>query len=370
MALGPRDKSNLVMLTGWDADRLKAFDLEQKTDYFTVVQMLNAGLGALNAELANHPVWGSAVSFQDEPDVEYRVGSSNGFEVHTEYARPDAKRAKTEGHMLPIIPYDRMLGWTWEFLEEARMSQLEADIADALKDARDIYRQKLLGRVLKRTDDSGSNKGLGSSGYSPGFTTADGSTSVDFTPPSVDGNSFSSGHEHYVADAGGWDADIFTAARNNLREHGHPAPYEMWISEDDQATVEAITGFTAAPEMSIRYGNDTSIATLSREVIAGAYYIGTLKDFNIRVVPGMPQYYGFGFKSYGVGSQRNPLRLRVPKNMSQIQFIAIPDPTMGNGQKPIQNLMLYAKFGVGVYDRTNGVPHYVNNATWSDGTAS
>ena len=54
------------------------------------------------------------------------MGSSNGFEVHTEYGLPDPKGAATEGHMLPLIKYDRMLGWTYDYLEEARMSQIEA----------------------------------------------------------------------------------------------------------------------------------------------------------------------------------------------------------------------------------------------------
>ena len=102
----------------------------------------------------------------------------------------------------------------------------------------------------------------------------------------------------------------------------------------------------------------------------GSYYIGTISDFAVRVVRGMPQYYGFGWKSYGPLSQRNPLRVRLAKGETAWRVIAMQDPRSGTGVNPLQNLMLYMKFGVGVADRTNGTARYVNNATWSDGTAT
>ena len=51
-----------------------------------------------------------------------------------------------------------------------------------------------------------------------------------------------------------------------------------------------------------------------------------------------------------------------------MQFVAIPDPLGGNANYPLQNLMLFTEFGVGVGDRTNGTPRYTNSATWADGT--
>ena len=37
---------------------------------------------------------------------------------------------------------------------------------------------------------------------------------------------------------------------------------------------------------------------------------------------------------------------------------------------PMITLVSSTRFGVGVGDRTNGTPRYVNNANWSDGTAA
>jgi len=360
------------MLTGWDATALQNYRLQDGTTFATIVGQLNAGLAALNAEIMSDPLWSSMVSYTDMPDVEYRVGVSNGFGTFTEYGKPDAQRAETEGHMLPIIPYDRGLGWTWDYLRKARMSQVSADIADAIKDARDKWRVALLTRALKRGDDSGTNKGLGSSGYSPGFATTAASTSVDFVPPAYGGTTFANTHEHYVPIAGGAFTDaVFTDAKNELREHGHEPPYKFIIGPSDESTVRGLTGTTEVGEYYINYGNDTSLSTLPIQTSGfSGYYIGTNSDFAIQVVPGVPQYYGFGWKPYGPNSQRNPFRVRVQKNApAAFRCVAMVDPRQPfNQNAPIQYLMLFLEFGVGVMDRTNGTARYVNNAAWSDGT--
>jgi hypothetical protein len=60
--------------------------------------------------------------------------------AHTEYSRPDPTRAELAGHMLPLRKWDHMLGWTADYLEEARMTDLEADIAMAIEAAQNRYR--------------------------------------------------------------------------------------------------------------------------------------------------------------------------------------------------------------------------------------
>lgn len=373
MPLGNRDTQSLVMLTGWDATVLQNFRLQDGVSAMEVVTQMNAAVGALNAELYNHPLYSSLVSYTDQPDVEYRVGASNGFSDFTEYGRPDAKRAETEGHMLPLKPFDRALGWTWDYLRKARMSQVEADIADAIKDARDKFRQKILTRTLQRGDDSGASKGLGSSGYSPGFATAAASTSVDFTPPSFGGTSFDSNHEHYVGIAGGaFTAAVFTDGKDELREHGHEPPYDFIIGPSDEATVKGLSGFVGVAQSLVAYGQNTDLARMGYDTtVDGSYYIGTISDFAVRVVRGIPQYYGFGWKSYGPNSQRNPLRIRLQKGLMRPTVTAMPDPRMGNSAAtPLQYLMLFMEFGVGVADRTAGTARYTNNTTWADGTVT
>lgn len=372
MLYGPRSTSELVALTGWDSTALRNHTLQDGTTYAEIVGLMNGALGALNAEIVNDPLWSSLVGYTDEPTVEYRMGAANGFEEHTEWGRADPRRADTEGHMLPLRSYDRMLGWTWDYLRKARMSQIEADIADAIKDARDLWRLAILRRLFTRDDQTGLALGLGASGYSPGFATAAGNTNVDFIPPSYGGATFTSAHEHYVNDAGGaFTTTILLDMAAELREHGHMAPYMGLFSQADVSTLLGLTGFIPVANLSVNYGTGVSLANFARageELTPGAYPVGTYADIMVYAAPGIPTDYGFIWKSYGPNSQRNPLRVRLDKGLTLPRVIAQTDPKAGTGVYPIQNLMLFTEFGVGVGDRTNGAAYFVNGGAWANAT--
>ncbi len=374
MPYGPRSTGELVQLTGWDATALRNFALSDGTTYAEIVSLMNAGLGALNDELYNDSLISSLAGYTDEATVEYRMGASNGFEEHTEFGRADPRRADTEGHMLPLCSFDRMLGWTWDYIRRARMSQVEADIADALKDARDLVWVQMLRRLFTRGDGSGLGSGLGTAGYSPGFATAAANTNVDFIPPSFGGASFTSAHEHYVGVAGGaWTTAILADKAAELREHGHMPPYIGLVSQADVAEISALTGFVPTANLTVNYGTGVSLANFAmngEELTPGVYPFGTLYDIMFYALARVPTDYGFFYKSYGPNSQRNPLRVRVGKGLNRPQVIAQTDPNAGSGVYPIQNLMLFTEFGVGVGDRTNGTAGYVNNANWADATIS
>lgn len=372
MATGPRDTKDLVLLTGWDATALKNYQLQDGTTYEAIVRDMSSALGALNAELSNHPIWSGLVSYTDQPEVEYAMGASGGFQRFTEYGRPDSQRGTTEGHMLPLEPFDRKLGWTWDYLRKARMAQIEVDIAQVINDGRDLFRVAVLTRLLKRGDDSGAMLGLGTAGLSPGFATTAGSTGVDYVPPSYGGVNFASTHEHYIAIAGGvYTNAVFSDVKSELFEHGHTGPYTYLASLSDESVIRGLTDFVPVGSGLVRYGTTVDIANISPEPIApGVYPIGVIHDSVVYITPGMPQYYGFGYKSYGRRSERNPLRIRLQKGVSAPTVVAFPDPRGGSGAAtPLQDLLMFTEFGVGVgRDRTNGTARYVNNAAWSDGT--
>jgi hypothetical protein len=353
------------MLTGWDAALIANFQLADGTTIEKVASDLNTALGALNAELNSDPFIAGIASFTDQLTVEYRTGSSNGFEDHTEYGTPDGKRAEVAGHMLPLKKKDRSLKWTFDYLEDARAPQIEADIADAIKDARDLVRVAVLTRLFKRGDDSGASVGLSATGLSAGFATAAASTGVDFTPPSYGGTAFDSNHEHYVGITGGaWTKAAFQDMYDELREHGHEPPFDFITGPSDRAAVEALSGFTGPSTSLVRLGTSANVA-----VIDASQYFGTMLGyFQLREVRGIPQYYGAAYKSYGPRSQRNPLRIRVKRGDSNLQVIAMPDPRNGSMAHPLQSLMLATQIGVGVGDRTAATPRYNNSGTWTDGT--
>jgi hypothetical protein len=237
-------------------------------------------------------------------------------------------------------------------------------------DMENLWRVKILTRLLQRGDDSGAAKGLGTGGLSPGFATTAGSTGVDYIPPAVGGVTFASTHEHYVAIAGGvFTAAVFADVKAELLEHGHRPPYNLIVSQSDETTIRGLTGFVPVSAMGINYSTATELATFGADYTDTGYNIGVLSDVYVRVVVGVPQYYGFAWKSYGANSQRNPLRIRTAKGLARPQWLVQQDPrSNGSGAYPLQYASIFTEFGVGVgSDRTNGTARYVNNASWSDG---
>ncbi len=245
-----------------------------------------------------------------------------------------------------------------------------ADDQLALAVARRAADQRIAFQNVQRGDDFGASLGLGTGGYSPGFATAAASTGVDFTPPTVGGTSFSTAHEHYVGITGAAHTlALFQDARDELEEHAPVPPFTYLAGPTEETAIKNLTGFIPAADPNVRYGALQDVAARAAYYGAnGVKFIGTLEGFEIFIVRGMPQYYGFGFKSYGANSGRNPLRVRVPVGQRGVQVVAIPDPQGGNANYPLQNLMLFTEFGIGVGDRTNGTARYTNSATWADGT--
>ena len=369
--LGNRDTKDLVDVTGIDPALLQRFRLADGTTYDQVVAMATAALSGFNGGLSNDPFWSTLLSFTDQPEARYAIGNSASMVAHTEYGRPDPSRAEMAGHMIPLRKWDHMLGWTADYLEEARLTDLQADMALAIEAARNRWRMSIIGRLLKRGDESGAANGLSTTGLSPGFATTAASTGVDFTPPSFGGTSFTSTHEHYVTIAGGaFTTAVFTDAAAELREHGHEPPYEFIIGPSDEAAVVALTEFLSVNEALINAGILSAQVTFSGASVDGKRPIGAIEGFRVWVVPGVPQYYGFGWKSYGANSGRNPLLVRLPQGASAPALRLIRDSN-NPGIAPVQNMMTQLHFGVGVNDRTNGTARYVNHAdTWADGTAA
>lgn len=366
--LGGRDSRDLTVYTGVDATELAKFALMDGTTLDVVAGELDGALTALNSELNNDAFYSGLTYITDNPQVSYQMGdASTGFGDYEEYTKPDPQRAEVDGHMLPIKARDMQLRWTWDYLRKADMGKIEADIVVAVTAARDARRKAVLNRLLKRGDDSGKSNGLGTGGLSTGFATAAANTGVDFAPPAFEGKTFATSHEHYSFAAASLTSATCVTMMKNLREHGHLGPYELLISETDEATFRALSDFVKATDQIVQLGANTATVNLA------AGYIGYLTDSysRVRIVNGWPANYMSMYKSYGSNSQLNPLRVRVQKGDRALRVQAFPDPRAGGASpmNPLGSLLLWTEFGVGVGNRTAGATNR-SNAAWADGTAS
>ena len=353
---GPRDLKNRVLGDGWDATELEKIRTEGNVSIEQITNMLVGAAAALNAELLNDPVMGQLFNITLEPAIEYRTGTTNTVQVHTEYGPKDESRGATQGHMLPRLSYDHVLGWTWDYLRRARMPQIVADIDGMVNAWRDNWEKALLTRFTKHTDDSGAAKGLGAAGYSPGFISTVGSTAVGWTPPPWKGQTFASTHEHYNFTNGVTAANYTTAIKAmtaHLFEHGHLPPYVLMISLTDKGTVAGLADFRPKGDPLIRYGLTQDIALVSEE------FIGSVDTPSgqamVYVQNRLPTLYMLAFKSYGVRSPRAPLLVRYADDMGLVVNFLRGEAYR---QFPVEQLLTFAEYGVGVGpDRANGVCH-------------
>lgn len=342
---------NIQLPTSWDAPTLTRLTLRDGTSYATLLADIDAALGLLNDTLTqSYPA--RLLSLTTEAALAYRTGGASGYEIATEFTTPDAQRAETTGHMLPLTVRDRKLGWTYLYLLNAPRYQLDADIAGLIDDTRTAFEHVVYTRLFKLEEESGPAFGLGASGVSTPFADG-GAGTVAYTPPPVPnrGGTFAANHSHYLRLDGLTQANLTTAVKH-LWEHGHDGPFELIVALADLATWTSKTAFPGyAPKADplLVYGADTARARLD-----DAYIGGISTDYGVcrltasgRVPTG---YYAIT-RSYGPLDPRNPLRLRY-------------DATFGfgarlvssAGQFPLHEAIGMLMFGIGVGpDRTAAV---------------
>ncbi|MFA6046183.1 MAG: hypothetical protein WC718_14460 [Phycisphaerales bacterium] len=361
--LGVNSLQQFVIPTYWDAATLEKFRLADGTTYAQLVADINAALAIANADVLADPLNASLMSPTTELAVEYGIGVSNGFQTHTEYGKPDAKRGATTGHMLPLEGFDRGIGWTSDFLRKARRAQIDADIASAIRDLKDLWQQKLLTRLFKSTYTA-----VGSAGRS--MPLADGGTADStYVPlPRPDrAAAFAYTHDH-IHNLNGITQALLETAIGNLWEHGYDAPFDLVVAAADIASwvnTTNVTGFVAKASGLIRYGITADLAQV------GADYIGVIDtkygEVRVRASGRIPTTYWAAYKSYGSLDARNPLVVRVDPEYGPQAFLKSAAAQMVD---PLQEAIIYVEFGVGVQDRVGAVA-YINSAGgYSDPTIS
>ncbi len=353
MTLGVKDLKNVALPAAWDGNELSRLRLRDGTTYEALVRDIDSALGVVNRDL-NSGYLGRLSSMTSEPAIEYRNGGSNGFEDHTEYTQPDRKFAETTGHMLPLKMRDRALGWTADFLRQARRAQIDADIASLIEDAVDVYEKNILTRLFDMSEETGKAIGLGATGVSVPFADG-GNGSVSFTPPPRPDrmiNAFTSSHNHYLRLNGITQANLETAL-GHLWEHGVDAPYELIVSLADLGSWQNttnVTGFRPKADPIVQYGGSDDIALVEAEVYQGAVLTkyGSCRLYaNARIPTG---YWGLT-KSFGSGDVRNPLRVRYDDLYGFGVKLVVDQVTL----YPFTAAIGQFEFGVGVSDRTASV---------------
>ncbi len=346
--LGINDLKQYALPANWDAAELEKIRLASGETYEQWISDVAAGLAMQNAALLTDPMIAGMISVTDELAVEYRTGVSNGFQDHTEYGRPDQKRATTTGHMLEIQERDRGLGWTWDFLRKARRTQLDADIASAMEDVRNDWVRRILQRLFRSTFTA-----VGSGRSIP---VADGGVAdAAYIPVNHPDRAaaFANTHTHLLCAPGFTQTNLETAVQH-VWEHGHDAPYDMLVSLTDLGSwtnVANIAGFVPRPDPLIRYGATQDVANVVDPSIIGVIETdyGAVR---LRASARIPAHYYTVYKSYGDLDQRNPLVVRFDPQFGVGAVLLAGDHIR---DYPLENAILFSSWGASINDRVGAV---------------
>lgn len=348
--LGPSDQKNLVLPSLWDTTVINNFRLENGRTFDVLVAEIRSALSAFNAnDLFGMPHYGSMISLQDMPEVEYPTGTSAGVEEFVEYKVADPQRGATTGHMIDLRTYNRSLGWTMLYLMKARDSKLDADLRSVFTDIRSHWQRSLLTKFFKKEATT-----IGSTGKNVPF--ADGGTADSNYVPyeSPRGDTFASTHSHFLGQVATLTNALVDSAIKELWHHGHDAPYTIIIPEADIATWAALSNFRAPTWADLNYMANTTVRADTPTIMGDVfgYYESPYGIARLWATPRIPTKYWGAFKDYGNSDPRNPLRVRF-------------DPKVGIGWNIVPGMLINApqymaammsQFGVGVgEDRTNGV---------------
>lgn len=336
----------------WDLTEMKKLELADGRTFDEMIGDIEDGLREVNAALLSGPHYPSLFSVQDDVEVEYPVGVSNGVEEATEFGVPSPKRGAVTGHSLPLKSYDRALGWTMMGLKKARSAKLDADVRSAVTDIKNAWQKHLLTRFFKMEGETVGSTSNASVPFADG-----GTTDATYVPPdSPDGESFASSHDHFLrVDT---IANALPVAIETLQEHGHASPFEIIGARADAATWKAVTGWKAPEWPGIVYHASATERAAMSEVSDYFGYIETTYGIaRVWLTPRVPTNIFGMFKDYGPGDMRAPLRVRIHPNVG-FGWSIVP----GNFVNAPQLLaVLYSEYGVGTgEDRTNGVATYIN----------
>lgn len=341
MAIGPRSTVDLALPAGWDGAALERLAIQDGTTIQEVVRRVVTAVNGINAELQADPLIGGLTYMTTARTVRSRSGgATTGMDVHTEYGLPPEQKGVSTGHMAPRNKRDMVLGWTWDYLNDAISDDIDADLMFNIDRIRNEYQMAPLVRLFTKTQNTTEASGL-DVGMADGSTTG-----VVFTPgASMNApTGFANTHAHYVKRTTALTAANIEATVKDVWEHGHAGPYLGFFAEADRATVVAIAAsgaFAYYPRASglVAYGN-ANVA----QVPAGYDAVMTTAygDVYVKFYARIPTAYFAIVKSYGINNPRNPLRWWYNDRFGPG---VVPLPSKQVRQFPIEGLFLYAEYG-------------------------
>jgi hypothetical protein len=370
--IGPQTVLNMALPTGVDGTRIAQWKLRDGITYGELVNQVALALGDFNADLSRK--WGWCFGLTEEPFMEYPDGGAvTAAPDITDLDKPDSIQGTTLGHMLDLRVYGRGIGGTRRYFRDARSARIRAAISALVNQLRWRFEQKLLTRWLTNTENA-----IGSAGYDVPFVRGTGG-SVDFAPPAIEGEAFTTSHDHYLgvnSASLGFD-DLLNTLAETVQEHGHADPFRAVVSRADIASYAVLTKFVEIVDpriVMIDQGGATSGATRFARGGRDFNHFGDFQSdyglIELWATSRLTTGYAGLTKPYGTLDERNGLAVRVHPDSGFGAYV-VPE-TVPDDDYPIKQLNVEMEYGVSVgMDRTNGAAGLlVSGGAWANPTIS
>lgn len=322
----------------------------------TIAEILQADLDNYNASTQEQLTQLADVTI----DVQRIYGSSIGGEMVEvdEYGRSSTQRAtpgSTVGFPLKLFQYG--IGWTRAYLNRATPADLAIRQQAAQKAHRKAVRTEIRRAIYTPTNSTFKDYLVNEVDVPVKALVNADSASI---PDGPDGGSFDAAtHTHYNA-VNGLTAAALTDTINDVIEHGHGGKIMAAINFNDVAAVMALTGFVSAPDYRII---PATTGAVTRETTNPSQlynrYIGVFGAAEVWVKPWALQNYIFVWDS---ADPEKPLAFRQENVGDPLQGLQIAAEL---DLYPLYAQYMEAKFGVGVWSRTNGAVLYFASGTYA-----
>ena len=323
-----------------------------------IQQVLQAELDAHNA-LVDSAIAELAMPTTDAQSV---YGSSAGgqmVKVDPYGAAPTQKPAPGSTVGFPLELHQFNVGWTYTYFLQAT----PADLAIRTQSAQVAHRRAVMLEIRRAI--------YGSANYSftdylvdnvaltvRRFLNADGQA----IPAGPNGEVYDGSTEtHYTAEASLTAAGLRASIRNVV-EKGHGGQVRTAIALADQAAVEALTGFTPYVDARLLPTEGDPAVRRNMSKIDNRP-IGIFDAAEIWVKPWAVANYAF---TYDAAAEGKPLKYRQmeAEELRGLRLAAQDE------DHPLYVDFMEARFGFGVFTRTNGAVHQFTNGTYQDPTIS
>jgi hypothetical protein len=277
-----------------------------------------------------------------------------------EWGAADASKGTTTGEVgFPLRIYGGTLQWTNAYLKRATPAMLAAQL-DALATADIKNIRRLLATVFfKPTNTVGYVDRLATKrSYDlKALLNADGQA----IPPSPSGATFDGAtHTHYLANAT-LTAVYLQGLIDTVVEHGVDGNVKVYIARADEATVRALTGFSAYLDTRVTVIGAAQVGNAALDVAnPDNRAIGVFGGAEVWVKPWIPANYQTVLQT---GGGVKPLMTRTRSG----DFSAEGGLSLGaeHTHEPLHAEYYGREFGIGVYGRQRAAAGRSNNVTYA-----